>query len=126
MSNRKLAAGLGIAAALVATFAVANETTWVITNDEAGSRLVTPRSGTVSKYTALPGAKALAPGDISTDRQYVFVGEEAGWQPRAMEYRIKGSRLVHIDDPVGHMDRSADSRPATDAQRAALQRSGGS
>ena len=67
----------------------------------------------------------LKPGDISLDREYVFMGEEGGWQIRPMQYVFERGRLVHVDDPPGHMTRQADTRPWTEAERRALESSGG-
>ncbi|MBL0144244.1 MAG: hypothetical protein IPP91_19605 [Betaproteobacteria bacterium] len=64
-------------------------------------------------------------GDISLDREYVFMGEEGGWQIRPMQYVFERGRLVHVDDPPGHMTRQADTRPLTEAERRALESSGG-
>lgn len=64
-------------------------------------------------------------GDISPDREYVYMGEEGGWQIRPMLYVFERGRLVHVDDPPGHMTRQADTRPWTEAERRALESSGG-
>jgi hypothetical protein len=69
--------------------------------------------------------KRLQAGDISRDRQYVYLGEEGGWQLRTMQYRFQDGHFVHVDDPVGHMLRVADSSPLTAEDRAALERTGG-
>ena len=74
-----------------------------------------------------PLATAATPlklGDISLDREYVFMGE-GGWQIRPMQYVFERGRLVHVDDPPGHMTRQADTRPWTEAERRALESSGG-
>ena len=93
----------------------------------ASSRLA-KRSGTASPSAASvqPASKPLQAGDLSADRQYVFVGGEGGWELRPMSYRFENGRFVHVDDPVGHMHRQADSRPLTEQQRIALERSSGS
>jgi hypothetical protein len=70
--------------------------------------------------------KAFRPGDISADRQYVYQGEASGWQLRPMQYRFENGRFAHLDDPAGHMLKSADNTPITPQQRAAIERSGGS
>lgn len=101
------------------------ELTWITTNDEAGTRIVITDDGPSANRIALGDTKALKPGDLSPERQYVFMGEEAGWQLRPMEYRYERGRLVHVDDPVGHMDRLADTRPLTDQERKMLALSGG-
>ncbi len=94
------------------------------TNDEAGSRIVHRPFGA---YAGSPSAtsKPLAVGDLSGDRQWIYRGGDAGWELRPMEYRLSGGRLVHVDDPVGHMHRRADSRPATASELEALRLSGG-
>ena len=56
-------------------------------------------------------------GDISTDRQYVYMGQETGWELRQMQYRFENGHLVHVDDPVGHMNRTMDKTPLTTAQQ---------
>jgi hypothetical protein len=53
------------------------------------------------------------------------MGEEGGWQIRPMQYVFERGRLVHVDDPPGHMTRQADTRPWSEAERAALASSGG-
>jgi hypothetical protein len=70
-------------------------------------------------------ATPLKLGDISPDREYVYMGEEGGWQIRPMLYVIERGRLVHVDDPPGHMTRQADTRPWTEAERRALESSAG-
>lgn len=103
--NQTLTA-LGFAIALgspLASFAV----TWETTNDEAGSRIVNPVFGAASKSVRIADTTALRPGDLSSDRQYVYLGEASGWQLRPMEYRFENGRLTHVDDPVGHMQRQA-------------------
>lgn len=110
---------LGLAVALgspLASFAVV----WETTNDEAGSRIVAPARGAASKSVRIPDTKALRPGDVSTDRQYVYLGEASGWQLRPMEYRFENGRLTHRDDPVGHMERQADTTSMIAEQSAAL------
>jgi len=125
MSNRKYVTTLGLAIALGAPLTALADGFWETTNDEAGSRIVVPQLGAVSRNSAAAPAAPLRVGAISADRQYVFLGEEGGWQLRPMEYRVEGGRLVHVDDPVGHMHRLADSSPLTAGQRAALERGGG-
>lgn len=70
-------------------------------------------------------ATPLKLGDISPDREYIFMGEEGGWQIRPMLYVFERGRLVHVDDPPGHMTRQADTRPWTEAERRALESSAG-
>lgn len=126
MFNRKtIGAALGLAVSLGVPLDSFADGFWEPTHDETGSRIVMPRFGTVVKTAPLPAAKALQAGDISADRQYVFLGEEGGWQLRPMVYRLEGGRLVHVDDPAGHMDRLADTTPLTEQQRLARERSGG-
>ncbi|MCW5590604.1 MAG: hypothetical protein KIS74_00765 [Burkholderiales bacterium] len=98
---------------------------WITTNDEAGTRIIITDDGSATRRVADADAKALKPGDLSPERQYVFLGEEVGWQLRPMEYRYENGRLVHVDDPVGHMERLADTRPLTEQERKALALSGG-
>ena len=38
-------------------------------------------------------------GELSADRQYIWNGGASGWEPRPMQFRIEGGRLVHVDDP---------------------------
>lgn len=125
MSTRKIVVGLGFAVVLVAPLAALADAFWETTNDEAGSRIVTPRFGAVTRGTAPVAVKPLQTNDISIDRQYVYLGEEGGWQLRPMQYAWRNGRLTHVDDPVGHMHRIADTRPLTEQERAALQRSAG-
>jgi hypothetical protein len=103
-ANIKSLTALGLAIALgspLASFAAV----WEATNDEAGSRIVAPALGAASKSVRIPDTKALRLGDVSSDRQYVYLGEASGWQLRPMEYRFENGRLTHVDDPVGHMER---------------------
>lgn len=126
MKSRKALIALGTTMILGAPFGAYADVTWITTNDEAGSRIVITRDDPATARIAPVATKALRVGDISADRQYVFLGEGSGWQIRPMEYRFEGGRLVHVDDPVGHMHRTADTRPLTAEQRAALERSSGS
>ncbi len=126
MFTRKSISALGVVVVLGSPLSALADGFWEATNDETGSRIVAQPIGTISRGAAPTAVKSLQPGDISTERQYVFLGEEGGWQLRQMEYQFQSGRLVHVDDPVGHMNRHADSRPMTDQQRAALERSGGS
>jgi len=125
MSTRKLALGIGFTIALGAPLAVLAGGLWETTSDEAGSRIVAPPFGAVSTRSAVTTSELLRIGAISADRQYAFLGDEGGWQLRPMEYRIEGGRLVHVDDPVGHMDRLADNSPFTAEQLLALEHSRG-
>ena len=137
MFTRKSIPALGLAIALGLPLAALAGGFWETTNDEAGSRIVSPRigfghMGSMHDGIAMhaggmqDGSMIHRSGDLSTDRQYEFLGEEGGWQLRPMQYRLQDRRLAHVDDPVGHMDRLADTRPLTDQQRAAQQHSAGS
>ncbi len=126
MSVRKALLAMGTTVVLASPLAALADFTWVTTNDEPGSRIVWVASGPASKSSAPVVTQPLRVGDISADREYVYLGEEGGWQSRQMENRFEGGRLVHVDDPAGHMHRSADARPLTAEQRAALDRSSGS
>lgn len=126
MLNRNSALSLALVIALGAPLAALADGTWISTNDEAGNHVVAPKVG-VPYRTATPvDVTPLALGDISPDRQYVFLGEGSGWQLRPMQNRIEQGRLVHVDDPVGHMTRMADTSPLTPQQHAARRESGGS
>ena len=126
MSVRKALLAMGTTVVLASPLAALADFTWVTTNDEPGSRIVWVASGPASKSSAPVVTQPLKVGDISADREYVYLGEEGGWQSRQMENRFESGRLVHVDDPAGHMHRSADARPLTAEQRAALDRSSGS
>lgn len=125
MKSTKALVALGTTMILGAPLAAFADVTWITTNDEAGSQIVITRDNPATTRVAPVATKALKFGDISPDRQYIFTGE-GGWEIRPMEYRFEGGRLVHVDDPVGHMHRTADTRPLTAEQRAALERSAGS
>lgn len=125
MSTRKSLTTLALALSLVAPAAALADGFWITTNDEAGSRIVAPEFGSVGKTTPAADVNPLAAGTVSADRQYVFVGEEGGWQLRPMQYAFQGGRLVHVDDPAGHMHRLADNSPRTEQERIALERSAG-
>lgn len=101
------------------------DVTWITTNDEAGSHIVITRDDPSKGRLAPVATTSAQSGDLSPDRQYVYIGEEGGWQLRPMAYRFDNGRFVHVDDPAGHMQRSADSRPLTPEQRLALERSSG-
>lgn len=126
MKSRKALIAFGTTMILGAPLAAFADITWITTNDEAGSRIVITKDDPATTRIAPVATKALRVGDISPDRQYVYLGEGSGWQIRPMEYRFEGGRLVHVDDPVGHMNRTADTRPLTAEQRAAIERSSGS
>jgi hypothetical protein len=121
----KSLAALGFAIALGSPLA-SHAFVWETTNDEAGSRIVTPAFGAASKSVRIPDTKALRLGEISSDGQYVYLGEASGWQLRPMEYRIDRGRLTHVDDPVGHMERKADATPILAGQSGAHVDSSGS
>jgi hypothetical protein len=125
MSTRKSLTRIALALTLVAPAAAFADGFWVTTNDEPGSRIVAPAVGSVAKTAPAARAAPLANGAISADRQYVFLGEEGGWQLRPMQYAFQGGRLVHVDDPEGHMHRLADNSPLTEQERIALERSAG-
>jgi hypothetical protein len=113
------------AIAMGAPLASFADVVWIDTQDEAGTRI----EFTANSAPAQAAPRVVTPpraGDLSPDRQYVFLGEEGGWQLRPMEYRFEGGRLVHIDDPKGHMERLADSSLLTEQERMARERSGGS
>lgn len=126
MRSRKALIAFGTTMILGAPLAAFADVTWITTNDEPGSQIVITKDDPATTRIAPVATKALRVGDISPDRQYVFLGEGSGWQIRPMEYRFEGGRLVHVDDPVGHMNRTADTRPLTAEQRDALARSSGS
>ncbi|MCW5590602.1 MAG: hypothetical protein KIS74_00755 [Burkholderiales bacterium] len=127
MNTRKALITLGaITVGLTAPIVSMADITWITTNDEAGTRIVQTASGSAPAASVQPASKPLQAGDLSADRQYVFVGGEGGWELRPMSYRFENGRFVHVDDPVGHMHRQADSRPLTEQQRIALERSSGS
>lgn len=125
MSTRKSVSALGIAIALASPLASYAGGFWETTTDESGYQVVAPRFGAAVRSIPAPVEKALQSGDVSADRQYVYLAEESGWQLRPMQFRIESGRLAHVDDPAGHMDRLADTRPLTDQERAARERSGG-
>lgn len=97
---------------------------WIDTQDEARTRIEFT-ANSVPAIAAPLDATAPKAGDLSPDREYVFLGEASGWQLRPMEYRLEGGRLVHVDDPKGHMERLADSSPLDEQERMARERSGG-
>lgn len=125
MSTRKSLTTLAIALSFAAPAAALADGFWVTTNDEPGSRIVAPAIGSIAKSAPAARVSPLAAGAVSADRQYVFLGEEAGWQLRPMQYAFQGGRLVHVDDPAGHMQRLADNSPLTEQERLALERSAG-
>lgn len=126
MSTRKSLTVTALAFLLAAPAAALADGFWVRTNDEAGHQIVPPVFGAPYRSVEPKDTKPLALGEVSPDRQYVFLGEEGGWQLRPMQYVVKDGRLLHVDDPVGHMHRLADSLPLTEQQRIALERSAGS
>lgn len=126
MKSRRALIALGTTMILGTPLAALADVTWITTNDEAGTQIVITKNDPATTRIAPVATKALTLGDISLDRQYVFLGDEGGWQLRPMEYRFQGGRLVHVDDPVGHMDSLADTKPLTEQQRIALERSAGS
>ena len=125
MSVRKALLAIGATVALASPLAALADFTWIITDDEPGSRYVWVESGPASKSSAPADTQPFRVGDISADREYVYLGEEGGWQSRQMENRFENGRLVHVDDPVGHMNRLADTRPLSERERLALHHSFG-
>lgn len=125
MKSRRALIALGTTMILGTPLAALADVTWITTNDEAGTQIVITKNDPAATRIAPVATKALTLGDISLDRQYVFLGDEGGWQLRPMEYRYENGRVVHVDDPVGHMHRAADMRPLTAEQRAAQERSSG-
>ena len=125
MNVRKSVSALGFVIAFGAPLAAFADSFWETTNDEAGSRIVVQQFGKVAKSAPLAAVDPLRLGDVSGDRQYVYLGEASGWQLRPMQYGFENGRLAHVDDPVGHMQRVADTRPLTEQQRIALERSNG-
>lgn len=126
MTNLKTLSTLGIVLALAAPLATAADGVFTTADGEAGSRVVDPVVGQRIARVTPDSTPPLRFGSISPDRQYVYFGEEGGWQLRPMEYRFEGGRLVHVDDPSGHMSRLADTSPETAAQRASRANSRGS
>lgn len=127
MTNLKTLTTLGVALgiAVAAPLASAADGIFITTDGEAVSRVVDPVIGQRIARVAPDTAPPLRFGSISRDRQYVYLGEEGGWQLRPMEYRFEGGRLVHVDEPAGHMKRLADTSAETPAQKAALDNSRG-
>ncbi len=125
MSTRKALLAMGATVALVSPLAALADFTWITTDDEPGSRIVWVDSGSASRSSAPAYTQPPKVGDISADREYVYLGEEGGWQSRQMENRFENGRLVHVDDPVGHMNRLADTRPWTERELLALHNSFG-
>jgi len=125
MKTRKPLTGIALALSLAAPAIALADGFWIRTNDEAGHQVAPPRFG--EPYRAAPPreTKPLAFGDVSADRQFVYLGEAGGWQLRPMQYVRQGGRLVHVDDPVGHMHREADRSPLTEQERIARQNSAG-
>lgn len=126
MKSRKALVALGTTMFLGAPLAALADVTWITTNDEAGTRIVVTRDNPATARIAPAVTNALTLGDVSPDRQYVYMGEGGGWQLRPMGYQFQQGRIVHVDDPVGHMNTLADKTPLTEQQRRALERSSGS
>lgn len=125
MNTRKSLTSLGLALVLAAPLGAFAGNIWVTTRGEAVSRIVNPVLGQPVQRVAPDPAPPLRVGSVSRDGQYLYAGEEGGWQFRPMQYRFEGGRLVHVDEPAGHMERLADSSAYTPAQLAALASSGG-
>lgn len=120
--TRSISRGAAVAAALAIPLAATAAHVFEPTGDEAGSRIVNHPSGILAPLGAT--SAFLAKGELSLDRQFVYLGDEGGWQLRPMEYGFRGGRLVHLDDPPGHMEAQPDTTPASAAQRARLERGG--
>ena len=125
MNIRKTISGLGFIVALGTPLATLGDTTSGPIYDESGSHIAPALFGTVTYTPRLATAQPLRVGDVSADRQYVFLGDENGWQSRQMQYRYQSGSLAHVDDPAGHMARLADTRPLTEQERLARQSSAG-
>jgi hypothetical protein len=125
LSIRKSVPFVIFAIAVASPVAALADPFWITTDDEAGSRIVVPAYGSIAKSAPIANVTPLQTGDVSPDRQYVFLGEESGWQLRPMEYRLEGGRFVHVDDPAGHMSRVADNSPLTEQERIARERLSG-
>jgi hypothetical protein len=126
MKTRQSLTTLGIALALASPLGASADGFWVTTRDEAGSRIVDPVFGQPLRKVAPDRSPPLRIGSLSPDGQYVYAGEEGSWQLRQMEYRFVNGRLTHVDEPAGHMNRLADTRPDSAEQKAARANSGGS
>lgn len=121
-TTRSISWGAAVVVALAFPLAAPAAHVFETTGDEAGSRIVNHPSGILA-----PRGEAslhFAKGELSPDRQFVYLGDEGGWQLRPMEYGFRGGRLVHLDDPPGHMEAQPDTSPASAAQRARLERGG--
>ena len=125
MKIRHCASALGFAIALATPLAALADGFRENTNDGAGTRIVAPRFGTVVSTAPIASVGALQPGAVSQDGQFVFRGDATGWELRPMQFAFENGRLAHIDDPVGHMTRVADTSPLTEQQRLSLERSAG-
>lgn len=112
------------AIAVVTPLASLADIVWIATHDEAGTRIEFMAPSVPARPAPLD-ATALKAGDLSSDREYVFLGEAGGWQLRPMQYRLESGRIAHVDDPKGHMERLADTSPLTEQERVARERSGG-
>lgn len=66
-----------------------------------------------------------SPLSVFADGLGETANNETGWELRPMEYRFQGGRLVHVDDPAGHMEQPTETRSMTSPQGATLERSGG-
>jgi len=62
------------------------------------TRQLTIAAAAIAAILAAPLAAAAQPGEISTDRQYVYVGGEEGWVNRPHEYSFQDGLLVRSDD----------------------------
>ena len=125
--NRKAKVAIVSAIVSIASFAttatagplsVAPDSMWAQTNDEAGWALVSPTFGAPFRSTAPADGKPLRIGDMSVDGQYVYAGEDSGWQVRQAQYRLDGGRFVRVDDLVGRANRHAGASVPMGAPRA--------
>lgn len=103
---------LFFAIAAIGTVAAAANASAVFhpSNDEAGTAVhVVPGTITKAEREALDHAQALSAGS-----EWVYRGEEAGWELKPHSYEFRGGRLVHSDriphdTPNPANDRTADS-----------------
>jgi hypothetical protein len=126
MNPRRSLISLALAFTFAAPLGALADDFFVPSLDEAGTRIVNPVLGQrIARVTPDP-APPLRTGTVSRDGQYLYSGDEGGWQLRPMEYRFVNGRLAHVDEPAGHMNRLADTSPETAAQKTARANSRGS
>lgn len=85
-----------LAAALLSTVALAanGSSTFHPSNDEPGTENhVSP--GTLSKAEAAERERSEA---ARRDPNWVYAGEEAGWELRPHAFELRGGRILHADD----------------------------